>query len=289
MAPVLDSRRTPSDEAWPRIPPLLELRCKGGGARHQRTKSGFATKREAVAAMNELQESVFYDACELHVRAYITPRIGDVPLQALTAAKIKSMYAELRKSGRARGGGPLSAKTVHNIHRTLSRGPQRRRRRPADHEQPRGRPTPPAGVARDADVVAGRAARVPGVRGDPYAALWRLAATTGLRRGELAGLRWRDIDFDAGRVGVAQQRAKGGGGVEAGPTKTRRSRRLVAIDDRTLEALRDHRKQQVEMRLLFGPGFQDHDMVFCLIDGRPLHPDRLTQMFRERCKASGLP
>lgn len=62
-----------------------------------------------------------YDACELHVRAYLGPRIGDVPLQALTPTKVKALYAELRESGRSRGGGPLSAKTVHNIHRTLSR------------------------------------------------------------------------------------------------------------------------------------------------------------------------
>lgn len=57
---------------------------------------------------------------------------------------------------------------------------------------------------------------------DHLAALWRLAATTGLRRGELAGLRWRDADFDAGRVSVVQQRAKGGGAVASGPTQTRR-------------------------------------------------------------------
>ena len=292
-----------------------------GGARQQRTKSGFSTKREAVAALNELQEAVFrgtyvrpsklllgeylqdwlttarlrlrpgaYDACDLHVRAYITPRIGDVPLQVLNATRIKSLYAELRQSGRARGGGPLSAKTVHNIHRTLSRA---RSDAVADrliasnpatgqHRQPESPEMPtwsPEQLRAFLHFVAD----------DRYAALWRLAATTGLRRGELAGLRWRDVDFDAGRVVVAQQRAKGGGAVAAGPTKTRRSRRLVSLDERTLECLRNHRKQQLETRLLLGPAFQDHDMVFCLADGRPLHPDRLTQMFRDRCEASGLP
>lgn len=292
-----------------------------GGARQQRTKSGFTTKREAVTALNELQESVFrgtyvppsklsvgeylnewlttarlrlrpgaHDACELHVRAYITPRIGDVALQALTATKIKALYAELHQSGRARGGGPLSAKTVHNIHRTLSKAlsdavaDRLIASNPAagQHRQPESPEMPtwsPEQLRAFLHFVAD----------DPYGALWRLAATTGLRRGELAGLRWRDVDFDAGRVVVAQQRAKGGGAVAAGPTKTRRSRRLVSLDERTLEVLRDHRKQQLETRLLVGPVFQDHDMVFCLTDGRPLHPDRLTQMFRDRCRASGLP
>lgn len=83
------------------------------------------------------------------------------------------------------------------------------------------------------------------VADDHHAGLWRLAATTGLRRGELAGLRWRDVDLDAGPITVVQQRAKGAGTVAAGPTKTRRSRRLVSIDARTVEALREHRKAQL--------------------------------------------
>lgn len=60
------------------------------------------------------------------------------------------------------------------------------------------------------------------VADDPDAALWRLAATTGMRRGELVALRWRDVDCGAARVTVVQQLAKGGGTVTAGPTKTRR-------------------------------------------------------------------
>jgi hypothetical protein len=186
-----------------------------GGARQQRTKGGFATKREAVAAMNELQESVVrgtyvrpsklsvseylkdwldtarlrlrpgaYDACELHVRAYITPRIGEVPLQALTSSKVKALYAELRQSGRARGGGPLSAKTVHNIHRTLSRAlgdavtDRLIASNPAagQHRQPESPEMP----TWSAEQLRGF---LHFVADDPYAALWRLAATTGLRRG----------------------------------------------------------------------------------------------------------
>lgn len=77
---------------------------------------------------------------------------------------------------------------------------------------------------------------------DRLFALWRVAATTGLRRGELLGLRWKNVDLRSGRIVVAQQRAKGGGAVQAGPTKTKRARRLISIDDRTAAALRSHGK-----------------------------------------------
>jgi integrase len=58
------------------------------------------------------------------------------------------------------------------------------------------------------------------VADDDQEALWRLAATTGMRRGELAGLQWSDVDLQAGRVTIVRQRAKGGQTVESGPTKT---------------------------------------------------------------------
>jgi integrase len=154
------------------------------GRRVQRSRGGFATKRAAVAAMYALQRSVAegtyvapsaltvgeylkqwldgarlrlrpgaYDACEVHVRVYIAPRIGQVPLQRLTTSTIKALYAELRKSGRARGGGPLSAKTVHNVHRTLSRALNDAVTDRLLAGEPRGESAPAAGVARDADMV----------------------------------------------------------------------------------------------------------------------------------------
>ncbi|MGH2603555.1 MAG: hypothetical protein ACRDJ9_29740, partial [Dehalococcoidia bacterium] len=106
-----------------------------GAPRDRKHKAGFATKREALAAMNELQAGVArgayvaptrmtvrvfleewllsakarlrpgaYDACELHVRRYIVPRIGDLPLQGLTRKRVQRLYAELAESGRIRGG-----------------------------------------------------------------------------------------------------------------------------------------------------------------------------------------
>lgn len=70
--------------------------------------------------------------------------------------------------------------------------------------------------------------------------MWRLVATTGLRRGELAGLRWTDVDLDAGRLTLRVQLAKGGGTVVERQLKGKRGR-LVSLDPATVTALRTHR------------------------------------------------
>ena len=103
------------------------------------------------------------------------------------------------------------------------------------------------------------------------------------------GLRWRDVDFAAGCIAVIQQLAKGGGAVSAGPTKTKRGRRLVSLDGATLAALRQHREAQEKEKELLGTGYQDEGLAFCRADGKALHPDRVTKLLSQHVHAVGLP
>lgn len=231
-----------------------------------------------------------YDAVELHVRVYIKPRIGHVTLMQLTPERVRDLYAELTLTGRVRGAAPLSAKTVHNIHRTLSRA---LKDAVADgvllHNPAAGAHTQPESPEQATWTPVQLHEFFAFVAEDPLHALWRLAATGALRRGELAGLRWSDTDLKRRRLSVAQQRAKGGGTVQAGPTKTKKSKRLISLDKVTVAALQSHRARQLADQLRWGPGYEDHGLVFSLPNGQPLHPDRLTQRFRELCKDAGLP
>jgi integrase len=201
---------------------------------------------------------------------------------------IRSTYADLRQSGRVRGGGGLSAKTVHNIHRTLSRAlddaveDRMIARNPA-----KGAHSAPESPVQGTWDAAQLRRFLDHVQDDRLFALWRLAVTTGMRRGELVGLRWSDVNFARRHLTVTQQRAKGHGTVHAGPTKTRKSRRRVALDIETVEALRAHRKQQDAKRESWGAAYQVHGLVFCMENGQPLHPDSITK--RRIAKALGLP
>lgn len=293
------------------------------GVRRQKWHSGYRTRKQAEAArdveraniragryVEATRETVAqyltvwlsgmrgeyapgtHDAAQLHVDSYIVPHIGHVALQRLTTPIVKAMYAELAESGRIRGGGPLAAKTVHNIHRTLSRALN-----DAVAEQPPRIPANPAARAHKMPPSPEQATWTAeqlrtfyaAVARDRLAALWRLAPSSGLRRGELAGLRWPDVDLDAGALKLIVQRAKGGGTVTARQLKGKRGRH-VALDPATVAALKTWRAAQTAERLAWpGQWGNDDDLVFTHEDGSPLYPDSITKTLRRHVKAAGLP
>ncbi len=298
-----------------------------GAPRQQRRGGGFATKDEALTAMAELQTRArdgtlvepsklttgdyldrwltayraevragSWAAAEGHVRNYILPRIGHLPLQTLDRPTVKSLYVALRETGAVRprehGDGSedcgLSAKTVHNVHLTLHRALEDAvadgliTRNPAASTG-RGRAVvkaPPKATVETwtAEELGGFLGAARALRLYP---LFHLAAYSGMRRGECIGLRWRHVDLAAGTVTVVRQRIKGDQGViEVEYGKSSRSRRTVDMDPGTVEVVREHRRAYLEHRAQLGlgrPGLDDH--VFVGEDGQPLHPDTVSQMF----------
>jgi integrase len=120
-------------------------------------------------------------------------------------------------------------------------------------------------------------------------ALWRLAVTTGMRRGEVLGLTWRTLDLDGARLDVEQQLVPTRGGATFGPPKSARSRRMIRLDEETVEVLRQHREAQELERLVAGDAYEDADLAFANELGAPIHPQRLTEAFDAHRKAAGLP
>jgi integrase len=127
-----------------------------------------------------------------------------------------------------------------------------------------------------------------GIRDHELFPLLRLAATTGMRRGEVLGLRWRDVDLQRGVLQVVQQRVRGADALTYGPPKTSRGRRRIDLDPATVSALREHRRRQLEDRLAFGPGYIDADLVFARADGSPLDPDVVSRSFERLARRVGL-
>ena len=142
---------------------------------------------------------------------------------------------------------------------------------------------------------------------DRLSALYELAAYAGLRRGELCGLRWSDIDADGGGLTVRQTivsvtrkqvtpeqaacpvcGAEHVGRLFKFP-KSRMGRRWVPLAPPARRALARHRQAQDAEREFLGIDYDDHDLVFCRPDGLPLRPDRVTVVFERHVAACGLP
>lgn len=112
------------------------------------------------------------------------------------------------------------------------------------------------------------------VKSDPLSAAYVLAATTGMRRGEVLGLRWQDLDLEVGRALIEQTLiVVGGYEVQYSETKTARGRRMIALDPQTVKALKQQRERQMLDRSLMGDSYQDADLVFAHGDGTWIHPD----------------
>ncbi len=124
---------------------------------------------------------------------------------------------------------------------------------------------------------------------EPRFPLWRLLAMTGLRRGEALGVRWQDVDLESSTLAVRQTLLADGGAPYFGMPKTKRGKRLIAIDLQTSGVLRKHRRRQAAEKLEAGSAYEDQGLVFANALGQPLHPDTVSKAFRLLVERAELP
>lgn len=124
---------------------------------------------------------------------------------------------------------------------------------------------------------------------DRLAACW-LLTLAGLRRSEILGLRWTDVDLDAGTVSVAQGRVVvEGRGTVTGDPKSRRSRRALPMPSDVLDALRAFMVRQAEERLTQGRSYPDTGLVAVNEDGSPIRPETYSSEFTRHAIGAGVP
>ena len=218
------------------------------------------------------------------------PRLGDIELQRLTPSNLSGFYRTLLTDARRDGQG-LAPKTVRNIHAMLHRALKDAVRLGYLVRNVADAVTPPRAASPEMQVWTPDQLRafLAQVRHDRLYALWLLVATTAMRRAELAGLRWVDVDLAAARVSPRRPRVVVNYVVHESEPKTRMGRRSLALDPATVAALEEHKIRQEQERADVGSAWRDSGLVFTRPEGSPIHPDLITDWFRRLARAARLP
>lgn len=287
------------------------------GRRRQLTRGGFATRTAARAALQQLQDEVRAGAGEEahtlavatyleewlagkralrpstrksyreHLDNHLLPHLGHYKLRELQARHIDQMLNSLA----SRRGESLSNGSLRRVHSTLRTALNAAvRRRLIPYNPANAVELPPTGYN---EVTVWTAAEVATfletTRSDSLFPLFHLVVVTGMRRGEVLGLRWQDVDLDRGLLTIRQQVVQLAGGLHVGPPKTKSGYRTVPVDAVTVEVLRAQRAAQERDREHWGGAWQESGHVFTRANGTIMSPNLVTRRFRELSATAGLP
>jgi integrase len=303
--------------------------CGGGlhgtEERRRETKGGFASRKDCQAALTAklttLAEQTYVLPSRLSLRefllkvwlpgiesglrqttlggyrmlveSHLVPQLGAVQLQSLNAAQINAHYARLLADGKVHGLGGLSPNTVHHVHVTLHRALRDAVKWGYLQTNAASFADPPRASAQHRELPVWSEeqlhAFLDSVAQQRLYPLWRFLAMTGCRRGEALGLTWRDLDIENGRVAIVRALVPVAGKLIETEPKTKRGRRLIALDAQTVAVLRQQAASQLTEQKALSDAWIDSGRVFTQADGAQLHPERISALFARLVRAAALP
>lgn len=243
--------------------------------------------------LEEAQSSVSPKTIERYreiVQRHLIPALGMIPLAKLQPVHIQAYYATALTDGRLDRKGGLSPKTVLHHDRVLALALKRARglrlmagnpmegvKRPKEPEREIEVPEP---WEMSELLKVAKPTRL-------YVPIF-LALATGLRRGELLALHWKNVDLGRGSLTVTQALEQTRKGLRFKEPKTKRSRRTIALSPAVVEILQEHKVAQLEERMKLGLGKNESGLVFTNLDGTVVNPLSLTQQFANLVKRAGI-
>jgi integrase len=216
---------------------------------------------------------------------HIKPVLGRLKLKKLTPTQIAGFYQDKLAAG-------LASASVNKLHVVLHKALDQAvkwhiipRNVAEVVKAPRPSPEEIRPLSREQAKVLLEVAQA-----DRFEAIYVLAVTTGLRQGELLGLKWEDVDLEEGVVRVRRTLTRHKARLLLGEPKTKRSRRTVRISETAVEALNKHLAHQVGEKKHLGELYRDQGLVFATQRGTLVNPTNLRKRsFKPLLKKAGLP
>jgi len=200
------------------------------------------------------------------VSRHIVPFLGHHELTKLSPHHIQQFYTHLMK------GEELSGRSVAHLHTVLRAALDRALKWQLVVRNVADAVDPPRAIQHEMSVWNEEQVIrfIETARDDRYFAVYLLALTTGMRKAEICGLQWRDVDLIRGHIAVRQSLLNKDGAYVFEEVKTAKSNRVISVPSQVTDYLRGHRAAQSEGRLYIGPRYQDNDLVNCRDNGQPV-------------------
>jgi len=250
------------------------------------TLAEYLRERWLPVQQSRLRHST-YDSYRRNIDLHVVPAIGDITLDRLTAEDLDLLYAKLLTSGRKQKHGEtgLRPKTVHNIHLMLNKALADALRKGTVVRNVATLADAPSLKARKkGDIRAWDAEQLSmfldAIRSHRLHPAFHLTAHTGMRRGEVLGLRWSDIDLGAGRLSVRQALVSIAYEVQVSDVKTGSGRRTIDLDPGTVDVLKAWRIERAEEKGAIEP--RGEELVFTKADGSWIHPHSFSQLLERK-------
>ena len=237
-----------------------------------------------VVAKTSVRPNTYHQYSQI-VHQHINPMLGEILLKDLRPDHVQSLYTKKLEDGVS----PSTTRMIHAvIHRSLNDALKLGLivRNVSDSVT---RPKVPRKEMKTLDDYQVRLL-IQAAESSQMEALFWVAVTTGLRQGEILGLKWSDLDWQTRRTHVQRQvqRRKGEGLVFCEP-KSASGRRVIVLGQSTIDKLRQYKKDQQNDRMLAGNKWQEHDLIFPSPIGTPLDPSNIVKAYKRSLKAAGLP
>ena len=222
-------------------------------------------------------------AYRFHVERYLTPDLGSRRLGKLTAREVRLYLDSLKRRD-------VGVRTIRYVHATLRAALEDAMREELLEKNVAKLVRPPSAPKTERHPLGVEEIRafLKSTRDDRLHAMFVTLALLGLRRSELLGLRWEDVDLEAGTLQIRRGLHRLEGKLQVMPTKTARSQRTIPLPSLVVSSLRNHRSAQAAERDQLSSRWSDSGFVFTTPVGTPLDPDNCSKVVRAACKRAGV-